>query len=370
MMLDLARKSAKFIGVVFVVALVGGTIAVWIGWDFVRSTVNYVVSNLAGRSGISPFLVRGAVIILSMGFFFSVAKYAHSVFGLLALGWNPLSFYKNKYGIVIVLYVGLFSLAMYQASRNAYAYKWCAETPDGISTFDGPGKDPVYGMQSAPCTLKQIEAIRNQNDSLSPHLLNITDSEKFKWFDGITGKPRVWYAVAGLGSLRFFDRPGTDPATGQTLNPVTQQIVGDLIAKQQEAEGREAVVRKEEAEKAAQQNATAEAKAARDAALSKADEDSRTAQNELSSGDYEGAIATCSSVLKAFPRHADCSEIKHEASIQLAHRLVIDGQRNLQQGNYDMAGSKAAKAMALDPDNRAAAKLKGLAEQLKPTAPN
>ena len=308
------------------------------------------------------------MIILSIGFFFAVAKYTHNVFGLLALGWNPLSLYRNKYGIVIVVYVGAFSLAMYEASRNAYAYKWCAETPEGISTFDGPGKDPVYGTPAGPCTLDQIKAIKNHNGNLAPHLVTITDPATYSWFDGITGKPRVWYSVVGIGNFRFFDRSGTDPATGQALNPITRQIVSDLIAKQEQANSDKAAVQQEAAATAARDRLATAEKATREQRKVQAEANTRSAQEAASRGDYDQALLTCSSVLKVIPHDETCSSIQHDASIQLAHQLVLQGQQDLQQGNYDVAASKAAKAIKLDGANLAAVRLKKLAEQLKPTA--
>ena len=44
-MLDKVRKSAKLLVFASVVLVVGGTIAIWIGWDFVRDTVDYVVNK-------------------------------------------------------------------------------------------------------------------------------------------------------------------------------------------------------------------------------------------------------------------------------------------------------------------------------------
>ncbi len=59
-------------------------------------------------------------------------------------------------------YAGLFFIAMYFASLDAYAYKWCADTPEGIHTFDAAGVDPIYGIPLKPCTFEQTVALRQR----------------------------------------------------------------------------------------------------------------------------------------------------------------------------------------------------------------
>lgn len=201
----------------------------WWSDNFVARTIHYVVGNLANRSGISVFLVRGLVILLTIPFFWAVAKYTHGLFWF--RGVRPsLSLYRNPYGLVIVGYAGLFFIAMYFASREAYAYKWCAETPEGIKTFDGAGKDPVYGIEAKPCTFEQIVAIREAEKGISgPRRIQIGDVKQFAFFDPITGKPRVWYHRSSDGSYEFYDRPGKHPGTGNDLSSIDPETVRELI---------------------------------------------------------------------------------------------------------------------------------------------
>src|SRR5216683_4858599 len=123
----------------------------WRSHHIVIATLDYVVENLSSRSGVSPFLVRGIVIVATIPFFWAVAKYTHWTLWL--HGVRPsLRLYRNPYGMIIVAYVGFFFIAMYFASRDAYAYKWCADTPEGIRTFDSAGIDPIYGIPLTPCS--------------------------------------------------------------------------------------------------------------------------------------------------------------------------------------------------------------------------
>src|SRR5216683_3248892 len=78
----------------------------WWGHHFVLRTLDFVVMSLASRSGLSPFLVRGLVILVTIPFFWAVAKYTHGLFWLRGVG-PSLRLYRNPYGLVIVVYAGL-----------------------------------------------------------------------------------------------------------------------------------------------------------------------------------------------------------------------------------------------------------------------
>jgi hypothetical protein len=201
----------------------------WWSHNFVVRTIDFVVVSLASRSGLSLFLVKGLVILVTIPFFWAVAKYTHGLFWLRGVG-PSLRLYRNPYGFVIVGYAGLFFIVMYFASLDAYAYKWCAETPEGIKTFDGPGKDPVYGIEAKPCAFEQIVTIRETEKGISgPQRLQIGDVKQFAFFDPITGKPRVWYYKSPDGSYEFYDRVGKHPGTGNDLRPIDQDTRQELI---------------------------------------------------------------------------------------------------------------------------------------------
>ena len=190
------RGAARIFTIIVLVLLVVVVGSILFAARFVTGTINYVVSNLASRSGVSPFLVRFAVIFATIPFFIAVGKFTRNILGLFNLVWNPLSFYNRISGVIIVVYIAVFYLAMYGASADAYAYKYCGDTPEKIFVSDGPGKDPVYGVELRPCSLVQIKELRAGTGNIDrPHQVTIVDAEAFEWFDAITGKPRVWYAV-------------------------------------------------------------------------------------------------------------------------------------------------------------------------------
>jgi hypothetical protein len=333
---------------------------------FVTGTINYVVDNLAGRSGLSPFLVRAVVIVATIPFFWAVARFTRNILGLLNLGWSPLSFYSNLHGIIIVLYIAGFFYAMYWSSRDAYAYKYCADTPEGIFVSDGTAKDPVYGVEPKPCTLPQIKELRNGRGSLqAPSEVQIASADTYQWFDGVTGKPRVWFAADPDGGYRFFDRSGSDPHTGQPLQSVRQ----DVIERLRQKESAEQVAKKQAAEIEASTAKDEEKRqisaAARQKELSSLQAAIDDAKLLFAHGDYKGAKEACDRVLNQHANEPSCVTIRQHAAVKLAREFIDQGRVQFQRGEFDEAVWSAEGALALDPTNVNAVKLKELASRIR-----
>jgi hypothetical protein len=352
-----ARMVARILVVVVIVFLVISVVGTIVGTRFVYGTVDYVVDTLASRSGLSLFLVKGIVIVATIPFFWAVASFTRNVFGLLNMGWSsPLVFYKNKYGIIILGYVSLFFFAMYLASKDAYAYKFCADTPEKIWVSDSAGRDPVYGIEAKPCSQAQTMELRNGEGNLpAPQEVHVADVNTYGWFNGATSKPLVWYDVLPNGDYRFFDRPGHDPNTDEPLRPVTSEVVQRL--RQGEAM-KEALAKQTKAEQDAQE---AKAKEAADRQTM-----AGQAQKQFDSGDYKTAKETCDQVLQREKENEPCRTIHQHASVKLARQLVTEGKDQFERGQFDEAFWSATNALKLDPTNPNAAKLKQLAVQMKP----
>jgi hypothetical protein len=227
----------------------------WWSHNFVVRTIDFVIVGLASRSGLSLFLVKGLVILLTIPFFWAVAKYTHGLLWLRGVG-PSLRLYRNPYGLVIVGYVGLFFIAMYFASLDAYAYKWCADTPEGIRTFDAAGIDPIYGIPLKPCAFEQIVALRKQQKGFTgAQRIQIGNPREFEFFDSITGKPRVWFYKAPDSGYEFYDRPGKHPGTGQDLRPVDRETVQELVRLQELANAQQSAKELQERQLEAEQAA-------------------------------------------------------------------------------------------------------------------
>lgn len=225
----LGKASAGVVLLVF--AATAFVLFTWWRWGhFVKSTIEYVVENLASRSGISTNLLYAIVIIGTIPFFWAVAKYMHGAwFWLRGLG-PGLRLYRSPHGMIIVAYVGLFFLAKFYVSRDSLAYKYCAVTPEGIKVFDERVKDPVYGIQAEPCSFQQIVEIRRaKNPGLGPQRIMVGDARTFAFFDPVTHNPRVWYYKSPDGNYEFFDRGGFDPNTDAPLREMDKEAREDAI---------------------------------------------------------------------------------------------------------------------------------------------
>jgi hypothetical protein len=236
-----------FVGVAFFL------FTLWRWGRFVTSTIKYVVENLAAHSGISTTLLYGIVIIATIPFFWAVAKYMHGLWFWLRGVGPGLRLYKSIHGIIIVVYVGLYFLAMFFVARHSLAYKYCAATPEGIKVFDDRVKDPVYGVQAEPCTLDQtVEIRRIENPALGPQRVQVGDARTFAFFEPVTGHPRIWCHKTSAGKYEFFDRMGNDPETGVPLQIVDQQTREEVIRLQDQQGAAEQQAKQEQATAARQ----------------------------------------------------------------------------------------------------------------------
>ena len=213
---------------------------------------------------------------------------------------------------------------------------------------------------------------------VAPRELNIPDAAAYTWFDPNSKQALVWYSSATPGNYRFFDGPGVDPQTGHVLNPVTPEFVAEL--KKQQAppvvEPPPAVARPVSAPKQKTQiTATApksKEKQVRDAAANQAQQDARLqamaqeGQVALENEDYKKAIDICGQVLSASAGSQPCAAIHQHAAIKLAEQLVNKAAAAWEKGDFDDALRNSEAALALDPANKNAAKLKKLALKMKP----
>lgn len=353
------------------VVVLGAGLYIWVvaySINFVPRTINYVVYELSSRSGISSFFIRGVVILLTIPFFIAVLKFTRSAFGLLAMQMSLVNLYKNGWGIAIIVYVGIFYLAMGASSMDSYAYKNCARTPEGLVASDNTGKEPIYGVTLHPCSADEIKELRTRRGDLRPvEPVEIADPYTAPWFNPIDGRPLVWYVRNSNGTFRYFDGQGRDPLTGAPLMPVTLEIV-------REAQGRLDREREQSASRAAaaaaQAQATAESEAA--AVRTKARNEqllqiTAEASSALATGNFEQALKDCDEVLRAMPRDDRCKSIYREAAPKEARVLVRQSQLEVQQNRLDEALQDAERATKLDPENESAKKIKMMAQMLKHT---
>jgi hypothetical protein len=307
-------------------------------WDQI-GTASAMIAN---RSGVSIYLVKGVVILASILYFVAWAKLLPNTLRA-AAGLSlpdPLLQFRSIWGVITVAYISFFWVILFFASRNAYAYKFCADTPGGLVMTDNTGVDPKYGMPLTKCTQEQIEEVDHPD---APRELSAA-AVKQRGFFNISGYPQIWYVKDEHGAYRFFDRRGVD-REGDQLSPVTRAVVADWRRQQQQ---------QHEARTHAQERETLVAQVAR-------------AQQQYQSGNLEDALQSCQLVLKANPADESCSQVQQDASAKLAHQLVSRAQAELQRGELVDAARDANRASKLDPKNTDAKTVQKLAEGLNPS---
>ena len=223
-------KSSKLI-VVFLGIFALFFISFWLlapllQFTIVKKVFNYVVQNFVNVTGMSPFLVKGLVIILLIPF----------VWAILEITKLSVRFFKRKkpnkkFALsLIIFYVAAFFLSMFFLSRGTYfghikgeVMKFYASTPEGIRFFDSPGFDPKYGIELKPVTPQMIEQYERLERGMKPKRLDT--SKEFEFFDSITGEAKVWYFIDQEGNYEFYDQPGFHPVFWEELKPVSPEIV-------------------------------------------------------------------------------------------------------------------------------------------------
>ena len=204
----------------------------WIGSE----TFTYVVDNIVNVSGLSPYLVKGVVILALVPFGWAVAELLR--FGIwdriAAVIWGRKSWLPTKRiaAGLIVVYVASYFFAMYFAGRASYfghskqgALKYYAVTPEGIRWFDSPGFDPKYGLELRPATPEIVINLERAQRGLVPKRIAVASVADIEFFDTLTGQPRVWYFRDLDGRIELYSSAGRHPAFGDELKPVTKEVV-------------------------------------------------------------------------------------------------------------------------------------------------
>lgn len=99
-----------------------------------------------------------------------------------------------------------------------------------------PQQQATAAIATKPWGTTQIREVRGGKGKLqAPRQIEVPSVETFEWFDAVTGKPRVWFAVDADGSYKFFDHTGMNPQNGRSLQPITPEIVTRLVRAQRKS---------------------------------------------------------------------------------------------------------------------------------------
>lgn len=121
------------------------------------------------------------------------------------------------------------------ATPNLSAVQKSATVQKSAAEQD-PQQQATAAIATKPWGSTQIREVRGGKGKLeAPGQIEVANVETFEWFDAVTGKPRVWFAVDADGSYKFFDHPGMNTQNGRSLQPITPEIVTRLIHAQRKS---------------------------------------------------------------------------------------------------------------------------------------
>jgi hypothetical protein len=194
----------------------------------IHQIYSHYVDSVSNLTGLNKYLVKAAVILMLIPFFIGIKLYFFSFHK------------KRKYlgATIIVIVLLLYNLGLYGVTKRSYfefsegkVLKWYANTPEGIRFFDSPGFDPKYGTELKPVTPEIIANLEKTKRGQQPNRLTFDSLDEMEFFDRITGETRVWYYKDSFGEYEFFDSSGIHPTYGETLKPVTREILLQITEK-------------------------------------------------------------------------------------------------------------------------------------------
>ncbi len=210
---------SKILRALFILAVLAALfIPVLIAMKYVAiaQIYSYFTDHLANLLGVNLYLIRAAVVLAIVPFFYAL-KLLFSV-----------NSRKRRIGSgIITILIVLYNIGLYQATKDlSFGFqegkilKWYAITPEGVRFFDRPGVDPVYGIPLKPVT---PEVIRNLK-TIEKGDFRTVDAAQTAWFNPITSDPQLWYYQGPDGDLEFYNKPGFHPFTNEPLKPVTKDV--------------------------------------------------------------------------------------------------------------------------------------------------
>jgi hypothetical protein len=231
-----ARAAAIVAAIILVFAMSWAMFTPLVSLWLSSQTFSYVVDSIVDVSGISPYLVKGGVLLALVPFAWAIAEVLkfgiwdriRGLFGGKRTQWLT----KRVALSLLTGYAAAFFFVMYAASRGQSfrhnagdAQRWYAVTPEGVRLFDSPGFDPKYGIRLQPVTTDLAVNLERAKRGQIPQRLATANVDDLKFFDPITGNPRVWYHRSPSGAFDLYTESGFDPVTGEALTAVSQEVV-------------------------------------------------------------------------------------------------------------------------------------------------
>jgi hypothetical protein len=103
---------------------------------------------------------------------------------------------------------------------------WFAKRSDGrIELYDLMGFHPETGEELQPVTKDIAVLWKIQNEKVVKRAPSRIDPEKYPLFDPVNGRARVWFWRDEAGNYEFYDGPGFQPRTGESLQVISKESI-------------------------------------------------------------------------------------------------------------------------------------------------
>jgi len=205
---------AKFVAWLIVAYVLVRLIAIPFGYEF-------FVDQLSSKFGLEDVYARP----------FAIALTALTVAATPALLLATLFGYRAKFvffmilggSIVVAMSTHFFTKGVYFDRATGKSQKCYAKTLEGFKFSSVCDFDPKLGVRFQKITPEVMKEIVFWEKSGS--LKNVPPVKEGQYFDPLTGEAVVWYSLRSDGSIHLFSLPGFDPTIGETLKPITKEII-------------------------------------------------------------------------------------------------------------------------------------------------
>jgi hypothetical protein len=119
------------------------------------------------------------------------------------------------------------SPAFFSAISGEPVVWYSKDTSGAIELFDLMGYHPQTGEELKPVTRQIVAEWQSQSAKVVKRAAVRIDPNTYAFYDAVSGKPRVWYWRSDSDEYEFYDGPGFQPRTGESLHAITRDVIAD-----------------------------------------------------------------------------------------------------------------------------------------------
>lgn len=242
------RAIQKLVLAIVVVLLIVAVLLflLWLSpWLAIKSVLEMVFKDLLAAS--VPWRIAVAILaIAAPPFVLALMRLTSARAPFLDETWPPK---KLHAAMIVCVYIGAFSIAMYFMTRNqvfgAGRARWVCTKDYQLYERDGPC--PYHGRTLLAVTPELVETIDYVKKHGAPQVIEVGADGPFR--NSANGDPVVWFFADDGGKITPYGGPGFDEITGGPLRAATPELIeayrGQVLARQ----AKESTARRDEAQR-------------------------------------------------------------------------------------------------------------------------